>query len=74
MPARKKQAACPHPARHVHPTIDARFDTCDLCHVIARAPLLPPWIIAHDEAQPAPRIRLFADYDYDDGDDTEGDN
>lgn len=51
---RKKQAACPHPARHVHPTIDARYETCDLCHIIGRAPILPPWIVAHDEAQPAP--------------------
>lgn len=60
--ARKKQAACPHPSRHVHPTIDARFETCDLCHVIQRAPINPPWIIAYDEAQPTPQLQLFADY------------
>ncbi len=52
--ALRKQRACPHPTRHVHATIDPRWETCDLCHVISRAPLNAPWIIAYDEAQTTP--------------------
>lgn len=60
--ARKKQAACPHPSRHVHPTYDPRWEVCDLCHFVARAPINAPWIAAYDATQPAPVIQLFADY------------
>lgn len=59
----KKQATCVHPVRHVHVTIDERFETCDLCHVIRRAPVLAPWIAEYDAAQPTPPPPpLFADY------------
>ena len=59
----KKQAACPHPSRHVHPAIDARYETCDLCHIIARAPINPPWFIAYDEAQPQPKAPPLFGYE-----------
>lgn len=59
----KRQAACPHPSVHVHSAIDARYETCDLCHIIAPAPINPPWFIAYDAEQPAPApLQLFADY------------
>jgi hypothetical protein len=59
----KKQAACPHPTHHVHSAIDPRWETCDLCHIVGRAPLNAPWIVAYDEEQPAPApLQLFADY------------
>lgn len=53
MSARKKKP-CIHPPAHVHPTYDPRWEICDLCHDIRPATVLAPWIIAHDEAQPAP--------------------
>lgn len=58
MPARKRTAKrpkppCPHPSQHVHPTFDARFETCDLCHITAPAPINAPWIMAHDAGLPA---------------------
>ncbi len=59
----KIQAACPHPSAHVHPAIDPRYETCDLCHIIAPAPINPPWFVAYDAEQPAPPpLQLFADY------------
>ena len=62
--ARKKERACPHPSRHVHAAIDARFETCDLCHFIGVAPINAPWITAWDEAQPVPPPPpLFAGYE-----------
>jgi hypothetical protein len=62
--ATRKQAACVHPPRHVHPTIDARYEVCDLCHTIRVAPIPAPWIVAYDEAQPAPPPPpLFAGYE-----------
>lgn len=57
----KKQKACPHPARHVHPAIDPRWETCDLCHIVAKAPINAPWITAWDNEQPAPKpLQLFS--------------
>lgn len=55
----KKQRACPHPTQHVHQTLDARFDLCDLCGVIIPSHYVAPWIQAYDDAEAA-ATPLFA--------------
>lgn len=57
--ATKKQANCAHPARHVHPTIDQRYEACALCGYVRPANIPAPWMTAYDEAHPAPAPLLF---------------
>lgn len=52
MKRRKQPQNCTHDPRHVVPAVDPRYERCQLCGMVRPAPVLAPWIAAHDEALP----------------------